>query len=172
METLVIFFAEYFPYVVAALFVGFAFSRLSGRKTRLLLFGEGILAAFVSRGFVELFRFFIHRPRPFIADPSIIPLISEASYSFPSGHAAFFFALSTVVYIYDKRWGLWFFIASLIVGFARVMAGVHYLTDILGGAVLGIAVGYGMQWLLVRLRKGASAQDKVHMLSRSEMDRK
>ena len=172
METLVIFFAEYFPYVVAALFVGFAFTRLGAARTRFFLLSEGVLAAFISRGAVEAIRFFVHRPRPFIADPSIIPLISEASYSFPSGHAAFFFALSTVVYIYDKRWGLWFFVGSLIIGIARVMAGVHYPTDILAGAILGIAVGYGMQWLLVRLRKGASAQDKVHMLSRSEMDRK
>ncbi|MSU56498.1 MAG: phosphatase PAP2 family protein [Candidatus Taylorbacteria bacterium] len=92
-------------------------------------------------------RLFVHRPRPFVADPNIHALISETSYSFPSGHAAFFFALSTTVYLYNKRWGVWFFVASAVIGLARVMAGVHYLTDIAGGAVLGVAVGWGVHKL-------------------------
>ena len=109
---------------------------------------EGIGAAIIARGFVEVIRFFFHRPRPFADNPAIISLLNETSYSFPSGHAAFFFALSTVVYIYNKRWGVWFFIASSVIGFARIMAGVHYLTDIIGGAVLGIVVGFGVYKML------------------------
>ena len=141
---IIIFCADYLPYLVAVGFVLYAFSR---SKWRLLV--GGLVAGLLARGGVELIRIFVHRPRPFLADPSIIPLISESSYSFPSGHAAFFFALATVVYAHNKRLGLWFYAAGAAIGLARVLAGVHYISDILGGAVLGIFVGL----CLMRLRK-------------------
>ena len=141
MEMLIVFLAKYFPYVVAGLFVIFALTRSQARKARILLFCEGAVAALLSRGVVEIVRLFVHRPRPFVADLSIVPLISETSFSFPSGHAAFFFAFSTVVFLHNKRWGVWFYIASTVIGLARVAAGIHYPTDILGGAALGIIIG-------------------------------
>ena len=58
----------------------------------------------------------------------------------------FFFAFSTAIYMYNKTWGAWFFVASTIVCLARVASGVHYPSDILGGAVLGAASG----WLVMR----------------------
>ncbi|HCB35479.1 MAG: hypothetical protein A2W52_04510 [Candidatus Taylorbacteria bacterium RIFCSPHIGHO2_02_49_25] len=148
-ELWIVVLAKYFPYLVAVLFAVFALTRSQARKARILLFCEGTVAAFLSRGVVEALRLFIHRPRPFVADPSIIPLISETSFSFPSGHAAFFFALSTVVFLHNKRWGVWFFIAAAVISIARVLAGVHYVTDILGGAALGVAIG----WSIVRIRR-------------------
>ncbi len=142
-NTLLVFFAEYFPYLVAAVFVILAlWPRAASIGWRFLI--EGLLAGFFARGGVELIRLFVHRPRPFIADSSIIPLISESSYSFPSGHAAFFFALAAVVYLHNRRAGIWFFAAAAAIGLARVLAGVHYISDILGGALLGLAVGYGV----------------------------
>lgn len=144
-DSIIIFFAEYFPYIVAGGFIVYALAR---SKWRFLI--EGFLAGFLARGGVELIRLFVHRPRPFVADPSLIPLISESSYSFPSGHTAFFFALATIVYAHNKRVGYWFFAASAAIGLARVLAGVHYMSDILGGALLGIAVGYGIRCLTKR----------------------
>ncbi len=142
-DDIVIFLAKYLPYLVVSAFLAFAVSRW---RWRFLI--EGLLAGLLARGGVELVRLFIHRPRPFLADPSIIPLISESSYSFPSGHAAFFFALSTVVYAHNKRAGFWFFAASAAISLARVLAGVHYLSDVLGGALLGLAVGYVIMRLI------------------------
>ncbi|KKU77552.1 MAG: PAP2 superfamily protein [Parcubacteria group bacterium GW2011_GWA2_47_64] len=146
----IVFLAKYFPYVVAGLFVIFALTRSQARKAQILLFCEGAAAALLSRGVVEALRLFIHRPRPFVADPSIVPLISETSFSFPSGHAAFFFALATTVYLRDKRLGVWFFLAALLIGIARVLAGVHYVTDILGGAALGVVAAYGTHLFFAR----------------------
>ncbi|PIQ68416.1 MAG: hypothetical protein COV91_04220 [Candidatus Taylorbacteria bacterium CG11_big_fil_rev_8_21_14_0_20_46_11] len=160
----VLFLAEYFPYLVVVAFLYFAFKygrhslsvspSKEGEKFRLIV--EGIGAGIVARGFVELIRFFIHRPRPFMDISSIVPLFSETSYSFPSGHASFFFALSTVVYLYNKRWGAWFFVASTVITLARVMAGVHYLSDIVGGAVLGITVGILVRSLFHRIQQRTS----------------
>ncbi len=145
IDASIIFFAEYFPYLVAIGFVVYASSRA---RWRFLV--EGFGAGLLARGGVEVIRLFFHRPRPFVADPSIIPLISESSYSFPSGHAAFFFALATVVYAHNKQMGWWFYAASAVIGLARVLAGVHYISDILGGAMLGIAVGYGVRRFITK----------------------
>jgi undecaprenyl-diphosphatase len=81
------------------------------------------------------------------------PLVPETDFSFPSGHMTFFFALSMAIYMYNKKWGIWFMAASLIMGIARIIAGVHYPTDILGGAIIGIIVGYFVTRLIKKPSK-------------------
>lgn len=154
LDAAIIFFAKYFPYLVGLAFVVFVLRpRFSRVRLRFLI--EGLVAGFIARGGVEIIRLFIHRPRPFVDDHAITPLFSETSFSFPSGHAAFFFALSAVVYTYDTRWGAWFFAASSLIVFARVAAGVHYPSDIIGGAVLGILIG----WAVVRFSRHLMSTD-------------
>lgn len=140
-------FAHYLPWLVSVAFIVFVWrgSQITRLKMRFLTQGFGA-ASFAWLG-SQFIRLFIHRPRPFVADPSILALIEKTSYSFPSGHAAFFFALSTVVFLYNRRWGVWFFAASALIGLARIAAGVHYPTDILGGAALGTLVGWGVHWV-------------------------
>lgn len=146
-----VFFAQYFPYLVAFLFVYVVWRHSATLRDTARFFLEAVAAVFLSRAvFVELIRFFLHRPRPYFDNHAIVQLLSETSYSFPSGNAAFFFALATTVYLHDKRWGVSLYIASVIIGIARVMAGVHYPTDILGGAALGIAVGWGVHWFFLK----------------------
>ncbi|MBO5477296.1 MAG: phosphatase PAP2 family protein [Clostridia bacterium] len=82
--------------------------------------------------------------------PNILRLVSESSFSFPSGHAMVNMALYTILIIYtfkfmDKKKfkiPLITFMTLLIVaiGFTRVYLGVHYAGDILGGWLLGFAV--------------------------------
>ena len=58
--------------------------------------------------------------------------------SFPSDHASLFFALATLIWISDRRLGLFAFFWAAITSSARIYLGYHYPTDILGGAALGI----------------------------------
>jgi membrane-associated phospholipid phosphatase len=58
--------------------------------------------------------------------------------SFPSDHAALFFALATLIWISDRRLGLFAFFWAAITSSMRIYLGYHYPTDILGGAALGI----------------------------------
>ena len=69
-------------------------------------------------------------------------LLPETSWSFPSGHATFFFAMATAIYLYNKKWGIFFFAATVLMTVSRVVSGIHYPFDIIGGAVIGIAVAY------------------------------
>ena len=143
LDWLIVFFALYFPYlVVAGLLILLAAAEKSRReKTQILLVAGG--SAIVARlGAVELIRFFYHRPRPFTTFSSD-PLFSDTAWSFPSGHATFFFALATGVYLYNKRWGIAFFVAAALISIGRVIAGVHYPSDVVAGALIGAGIAYG-----------------------------
>jgi len=137
LDDAVLFFARFFPYfIIFALFL-FLLRKIHGWKKRLYVFLTLALSVILSRGIiVEVIRFFYHRSRPFLV-LDFTPLFPAESFSFPSGHAAFFFALSFVIFYLDRRWGYWFLGASLLNGLARVVSGVHWPSDILAGILLG-----------------------------------
>ena len=60
--------------------------------------------------------------------------------AFPSAHVAVAFALSVTIFLHDRKVGWFYLLAAILIGIARVMANVHYPTDILGGALLGTLV--------------------------------
>ncbi|MEA5077567.1 MAG: phosphatase PAP2 family protein [Anaerolineaceae bacterium] len=60
-------------------------------------------------------------------------------HSFPSGHAARTAMLATLAFAFGPIWlGIAFVVWALLVSLARVWMGVHYLSDVLAGIVLGI----------------------------------
>jgi len=59
--------------------------------------------------------------------------------SFPSDHASLFFALSTGLYFLCRRVGIAAFIyTTIVICIPRICIGLHYTSDLLGGAVIGI----------------------------------
>jgi len=107
------------------------------------VFFEAFLAAGISKFVLaEIIRWLWFRPRPFVV-LNFIPLINQSAdeASFPSGHASFYFAMSTIVYLYNKKAGAIFYIVSALIVLARVFCGVHWPSDILVGVLLGILVG-------------------------------
>ncbi len=142
LDGLFIFFANYFQYFLILVFLLFlVFSRYSKREKYYIFWVSAISVAISRFGITEIIRFFYHRPRPFMIF-SVHQLISETEWSFPSGHATFFFALSVAIYFYNKKLGIAFFVASILMTISRVIAGVHYPSDIFGGAIIGIATAY------------------------------
>lgn len=60
--------------------------------------------------------------------------------AFPSDNATLFFGLATCLFLVSRKAGLLALAhACLVVAFARVYLGLHYPTDILGGALLGVS---------------------------------
>lgn len=81
----------------------------------------------------------IARDRPFIENPSVIPLIKMPSgYSFPSGHSCSSFAAATVLVMRDKRFGIPALAVAVLIAFSRLYNYVHFPTDVLGGVLLGV----------------------------------
>lgn len=141
LDSLGIFFAEYLIYIL----VGVAL--LLFRKNLKRAVFAGLAAVLAKFGIVELIRIFWSRTRPFIEN-NVNLLIEKASDpSFPSGHASASFALSYVVYYYNKKAGIFFFVASFLIAITRVFVGVHWPLDIVGGAVVGVFSG----WLVIKI---------------------
>lgn len=135
---LTVFFAEYLPYVlVGFLFLFFLFRFKQYFKPLAAAFIAGGAAVILAKGI----RFIWYRPRPFLESPVNLLLTTVSRGSFPSYHASFFFALSTVILFWNRKLGVLLFIASCLVVVARVFAGLHWPTDILAGMALGIACG-------------------------------
>ncbi len=139
LDVLAIFLAEYFGYVL--LFSLLLFLAIGFRKYFKMII-EAIISAILARFvIVELIRWIWQRPRPFVEN-NVNLLLSHNSASFPSGHAAFFFAVSTIVYLYNKKAGILFFLSSFLICLARVFTGIHWPLDIFAGAVVGVLSGY------------------------------
>jgi len=79
-------------------------------------------------------------PAEYFPQSAELPTLGEWS-SLPSDHAVLAAALATAAWAFDRRLGLvaalW---AALVVCFPRLYFGFHYLTDLLAGAALGIAL--------------------------------
>ena len=104
-----------------------------------MIFGSTTVAYAVA----YILKVIFHAPRPFVDHLDVIPLVSETPYtSFPSAHATLFFALATVVYIYNKNAGRVLFVAALVISLSRMVVGVHYPRDVLTGALIGVVVAY------------------------------
>ncbi|MFQ5443640.1 MAG: phosphatase PAP2 family protein [Nitrospinales bacterium] len=84
------------------------------------------------------------RPRPCVDLNHVISVVNcTRGYSFPSNHAINVFTVATLVSLHFKNTYLLAFTLAGLVGLSRIYLGVHYPSDILGGAILGIMIGYG-----------------------------
>lgn len=81
-----------------------------------------------------------HRARPYavLEYDILIPALSDAS--FPSGHTSAAFAAAAVIYAMHCKWGLLVYGLAVLMGFSRLYLGVHFPTDVLAGATIGICV--------------------------------
>lgn len=111
-----------------------------------------IFALWISYGFSALLSFLlkylIMRPRPLEA------IIAENSYSFPSLHTAIVFSTLPVLgKQFPKLMWFWLLFAVLI-ALSRIYLGVHYLSDLIGGAMLGYGIGLLTAHIIQKKWKG------------------
>ncbi len=124
------------------------------------------LAILGSETFVFLGKWLFHRPRPTVA------IYIEKSYSFPSGHATLAVAFyGFIIYIFFRalksykpkiRILLAGVVIVALVGFSRLYLGVHFLSDVWGGYLLGLlwlTIGITIsEWLIFRRPKALSLE--------------
>ena len=148
LDVLIVLLASPFAYVLGAVMVlalvvpqyfGFSVARNAAR----MVVAGAVLSAFIGRFVIKEAVVLVYDiPRPFAIVHDVTPLISHDSMaSFPSGHAVFFFAAATVILLYNRWLGTALLVASAGMVLARVAAGIHWPSDVLAGASIGVLIG-------------------------------
>lgn len=97
------------------------------------------LAFCTGLAFNQLILLFVHRLRPYDAHVTHLIIERSADFSFPSDHATATFAIAAVFLMHGvRRLGFAFLVAALLVAVSRVYVGIHYFSDVLGGALTGV----------------------------------
>ncbi len=123
-------------YSLGALLLGFGGSR------GYVAFGAAGSAAFVGIFVFKALKKLSHRQRPCHLQPHCwANVLPPDQFSFPSGHTMTAFSIALVVsYFYPGlEWPLYFLAISI--GVSRIVLGMHFLSDVLAGAVIGSALG-------------------------------
>lgn len=169
-DKFVVFVAHTFPYIVillAGIFLLFHHDVFSFKKPAyrqagpfkifaqkwkeiVLVFFSGIFAWCIA----QIIKLLVHAPRPYLEFPNnVASLIQKTDFSFPSGHATFYMALAFAIFFSHKKAGYIFIFFALLIGIARIVAGVHFPIDILGGFALGILTAYLVKYFYQKLLK-------------------
>ena len=111
----------------------------NGRIAALLLIPTIVFSDQLNSSFLK---HIFDRPRPCHVLPDVHLLVSCGSgYAFPSSHAVNNFAAALVLSYFLPRWAWAFLAFAAVVAFSRVYVGVHYPSDVMAGAIIGLLVG-------------------------------
>lgn len=134
------FFAEYLIYLIPVILVLLWFWQKKAQKVGLRALFSAILAWPI---FALILGKMIDRPRPFASGNVHELLFHRPTYSFPSDHAAAFFSVAMAFYLSGyKKLAYMMFSLAIINSFFRIATGIHWPTDILGGAMIGLVAAY------------------------------
>ncbi len=133
-----IFFAEIAVFVLTALSLGVV-------KNRTHFFIQASIIVGVLLSVHSLLGVLFFRERPF-ESYHVVQLISQppTMKSFPSDHAGVAFAIATLLFLFHPRWGYYAYGFATLIALGRIYVGVHYPSDVLAGAMIGILITLGV----------------------------
>jgi undecaprenyl-diphosphatase len=123
---------------VALLAVAFiARGRFASIKARHGVVAAG-LSALLALAVAHLISGLWDRPRPYEVLGDVHLFVTQSGDpSFPSDHATAAFAIAVALLLRNRRVGAVALVLAVVLSLSRVAVGVHYPSDILGGAVIG-----------------------------------
>lgn len=151
------------------------------RKALAIVGGTGLVILLCDRISVELFKeqFERYRPSRNLELEGLVHLVRDSNgnfytggwYGFVSSHATNFFGMAMYFFLWlkkDFRWvALVLLLWACIVSYSRIYLGVHYPGDIVGGALLGVLLGWiayrAIGWVLRKLER---AQEGAFQIER------
>lgn len=109
------------------------------RKTGIIL-AIGLLGSLVIGNMI--LKPLFHRLRPFqVREVAEILIMAPHDYSFPSGHTLASVISATILLMREKKIGVIALVLAILIAFSRLYLYVHFPTDVLGGAVIGVIIG-------------------------------
>lgn len=110
------------------------------RKTGFLVLIGLLLGLIIGNGFIKNI---VARERPCWINTDISLLIPmPMDYSFPSGHTQSSVIAAVIITLNKKDWGWIVIPLAVLIAFSRLYLYVHFPSDVLGGAIIGIILGY------------------------------
>ena len=91
---------------------------------------------------VKSMNLLVYRYRPFAVHQVHLLFYRPSDSSFPSNAATVGFSLSSAIWLLNRRAGSIMYGLALLFGLSRIVAGVHYPSDILGGIAVGMVSAY------------------------------
>jgi undecaprenyl-diphosphatase len=148
--------------LVALTFGVYFWFKKETRPMSYILFSAVIICALL----VYCIKNTILRPRPFVmlglAEADL--LVKEKPYtSFPSGHTTAAFTTATLLGYYFKKWLIPAFAAAVCAGLARIYLLVHYPSDVIAGAVIGVLISLSVIYIsqqVMKKRKGIDQTER------------
>ena len=138
-----------------ALWILITLALLCFRKTRRLgiLCGIAMAIGLVVTNLV--IKNWVARVRPYELIQGLECIVEKAhDWSFPSGHTTNSLACAWVIFRRaPKKWGVPALILAILISLSRLYVGIHYPTDMLGGAAIGIGSACLALWLVPKLEK-------------------
>ena len=97
----------------------------------------------------------VARVRPYVLIEGLECLVGvQKDFSFPSGHTTNSLACAWVLFkMAPRKWGVTALVVAILISLSRLYVGVHYPTDVLGGAVIGLGSACLALWLVPKLEK-------------------
>lgn len=114
----------------------------------------------------------VARPRPCWLNPGIPLLVPmPTDYSFPSGHALSSFLAATILGKTDRKFGFVAFPLAALIAVSRLYLYVHFPSDVLCGALIGMGIGYLTSFVDGKIR-GSAAQKREDAVIRNKRGKK
>ena len=93
----------------------------------------------------------VNRVRPYELDEALrspVIFFFPGDSSFPSGHSLASFEAAVSIFLFNKKWGAGALVIAVLVAISRLYLTVHFLTDVLAGAILGTAIAVLMKMIV------------------------
>jgi len=126
---------------------------LFGGSDRFAALASAALAAGLGVGLFLRLKKLTGRKRPCMLEPHCwAKLLPPDQFSFPSGHTITAFAVAVSLSRFYPTLSVGLLFCALSVAASRILLGMHFLSDVLAGAVIGAALAYGTveltHWLI------------------------
>ena len=132
-----------------------------GRAGKIMVIGVLILITLTDQVSSNILKELVHRLRPCLALPdALTPMGCTGTYSFPSNHAFNNFAAAIFIYRFFPKLNWALLITAILISLSRIYLGLHYPSDVLGGAILGSISGYFFASLVLWIEKRISHGSK------------